>query len=145
MLEQPDSPTASDAKKTVLCVSVASLMPLSLTFVCLTATIIYIDCKVSTIAPLMFHLNVLNVPTHLSDEIHTIIASESDYEERVKSLETDLVVFKRACFAAETEKRELNNEINALRDKLEALESHKKVRHPHYLRRKDSLIVCVLS
>ncbi len=60
-------------------------------------------------------------------EIHTILAGESDYEERVRSLETDLSVFKRACFTAEAEKRRLAEEIIALKEKLETTEATNKV------------------
>lgn len=61
-------------------------------------------------------------------EIHTIIQSESEYEERVRSLETDLAVFKRACFGAEDEKRVLLHDIKALKERLEALEAQQRVR-----------------
>lgn len=49
-------------------------------------------------------------------EIHAIIASEQDYEDRVKSLENELGVFKQACLNAENEKR-------VLKERLEKLES----------------------
>jgi len=86
MLEQPDSPTASDTKKQVF------------------DHYLY----------------------RLQSEIHTILAGESDYEERVRSLETDLSVFKRACFTAEAEKRRLAEEIIALKEKLETTEATNK-------------------
>ncbi|KAI5116546.1 hypothetical protein M0805_004328 [Coniferiporia weirii] len=61
----------------------------------------------------------------LQSEIHTILSAEPDYEERVRRLETDLEVFKRACFAAENDKRRLDEENSVLRERLEVAEAHR--------------------
>lgn len=86
--------------------------------------IIYIVCKVS---PAIYHDAYTLKEDLRTGEIHTIIECEQGYEERIKSLENDLSVFKRACFTSENEKRLLTEEVNALRGKLDALENKKTV------------------
>ena len=87
-----------------------------------TAIITFIVFKVRLFRPL-FHfprsrLNIYPNRHSITGEIHAIIASESGYEDRIKSLEHDLSVFKQACFSAEDEKRILNEEIATLRERM---------------------------
>ncbi|KAL5527173.1 hypothetical protein ACEPAG_5964 [Sanghuangporus baumii] len=78
----------------------------------------------------------------LQSEIHTILSAESGYEGRVQNpfhikVESELDVFKRACFTAENEKRAFSDEVALLRQKLEALESHRSS--------SERRIVCLLD
>ncbi|KAL5488265.1 hypothetical protein ACEPAI_6373 [Sanghuangporus weigelae] len=78
----------------------------------------------------------------LQSEIHTILSAESGHEGRIQNpfhikVESELDVFKRACFTAENEKRVFSDEVALLKQKLEALESHRSL--------SERRIVCLLD
>ena len=84
---------------------------------------------------------------YCAGEIHTILSAEDGHESRIQNrecmqpsplsatdpfhnlpVENELNVFKKACFSSEAEKKTLTEEVAALREKVEQLESEKNVR-----------------
>ncbi|THH05018.1 hypothetical protein EW145_g5107 [Phellinidium pouzarii] len=124
MFEQPDSPSTSQTKQQILYATLG-YRPSPPVDAPLPATITFTVCRVCL--PVIARMHPLLRPC-LQGEIHTILSAEPDCEERVKRLETDLEVFKRACFTAESDKRLLNEEITSLRERLDAQKCNSETR-----------------